>query len=78
MYIGEGDRVADNHPAGSDAAFTSDKTEAFAVGAQSGPTAPGMATLNVSFVPLVAGNFNGQVVLESNDPDESPATVTLQ
>jgi hypothetical protein len=65
------------YPAGSDMAFTSDKTAAFAVAAQSGPTVPGMGSVNVSFVPLVAGTFNGQVVLESNDPDESPTTVTM-
>lgn len=63
-------------PAGSDMAFTADKANA-TVAAQASPTAPGMTTMNVSFTPLVAGNYTGQVVLTSNDPDESPTTVTL-
>jgi len=61
---------------GSMDAFSSD-LDTITVPAQASPTAPGAGTVTVSFLPLADGNHSGEVYLTSNDPDESPATVTL-
>jgi len=60
-----------------DAAYSTAPDAAFEVAANPDPSQAGVATVNVTFAPVAEGTYNGQIVLESNDPDESPATITL-